>query len=151
MTSKVNAGMNMKNRVRELREAKGLSQATLANAMGVTQTIVSRIEIGKQSLSEVQMAQIAVELGVHPAELIDDPVWNNFPLSMLNEQLLRFISKIVIKLIKDHPTIDEDTVAEVMGSLYRRYAGQALGAKDQQKNIEEVAQILIGHELSKKH
>jgi transcriptional regulator with XRE-family HTH domain len=141
----------VKNRVRELREAKGLSQSKLAGAMDVSQTIVSRIEKGDQAMSDEQMLQIATKLDVHPVELIDDPRWNKIPYAKIDQALLRFINKIIIGLIKRHPSLDENLAADVMTSLYQRYATQPAGAKDRAKSITDAAEILIGHELAKKH
>jgi putative transcriptional regulator len=141
----------MKNRVRELREAKGLSQSKLADAMGVSQTIVSRIEKGSQALSDEQMIQIAGVFDVHPVELIDDPRWNKIPYTKIDQALLHFITKIVVGLIKQRPTIGEDLAADVMISLYHRYVTQPSGSKDRPKSIADTAEILISHELAKKH
>jgi len=140
----------MKNRIREIRESRGLSQKELAVSLDVTQAIISKIESDKQSMTDKQMSAIAKVLEVHPADLIDDQDWNRLPLSRLNEPLLKIICKIILKLMKKNSGIDENMMSEVITSLYRRYASQAAASKDQTKTIEDVADILVGHELAKR-
>lgn len=141
----------MKNHVRIIREGRGLSQTQLATSLGLTQGIISRIEADKQDMTDRQMVELAKCLGVHPVDLIDDPDWSAKPAPRLNEELLRIIGKTVIKQLKQNPTMDENTVAEVMVSLYRRYAsGNQMGGS-QNKQIEDTADILVSHEISKRH
>ena len=59
-------------RTRELRKAKGWSQADLAQRAGVTQATVSRIERGKVASLDLKVFEkLAKALEVHPAVLID--------------------------------------------------------------------------------
>ena len=46
-------------RIRQIREKKGESQTTLANALGCKQTIISKIENGEISLSTCRLIEIA--------------------------------------------------------------------------------------------
>ena len=58
-------------RIRELRQAKGWSQAELAQRAGVTQGNVSRIEGGKVASLDLEVFEkLANALDVHPAILI---------------------------------------------------------------------------------
>ena len=141
----------MKNRVKELRQAKGWSQARLADAFGTTQAIISNIESGKQSLTDRQMARLGAIFGVHPGELIDDPAWNKIPFSKLNEPLLKGIGRTLIKLIRHNRALAEETVAEIIASLYRRHNVASYASTPAQlKHIEETANVLIEHELAKR-
>ena len=59
-------------RIRELRKAKGWSQAELAQRADVTQATVSRIEGGKVASLDLEVFEkLAKALDVHPAVLID--------------------------------------------------------------------------------
>ena len=60
-------------RIRERRQAKGWSQAELAQHAGVTQATVSRIEGGKVASLDLEVFEkLADALDVHPALLIDE-------------------------------------------------------------------------------
>ncbi len=59
-------------RLRELRDARGWTQAELAERAEVTRATVSRIEGGKvRSLDLEVFEKLATALDVHPAVLID--------------------------------------------------------------------------------
>jgi DNA-binding Xre family transcriptional regulator len=61
-------------RLRELRIAKGLTQAQLADASHVPQSTISRLEAGKlANVNLKQLQQLADALGVHAALLIAHP------------------------------------------------------------------------------
>jgi len=61
-------------RLRELRTAKGFTQAQLADLSGVPQSTISRLEAGKlANVNLKQMQQLADALGVHAALLIAHP------------------------------------------------------------------------------
>lgn len=62
--------MELQNRVRELRKAKGLTQANLAARAGLTQGTVSQLEAGKLSLNLKWMRALAGVLECSPAELL---------------------------------------------------------------------------------
>ena len=62
--------MNIGNRIRELRTAKGLKIADLAEAVGVDGANISRVETGKQkSFTEQSLSKYAEALGVSISEL----------------------------------------------------------------------------------
>jgi transcriptional regulator with XRE-family HTH domain len=64
------------NRIRELREAVGLSQAELARRINVTPPALQKVEIGARKLDQQWMRRIAKALEVSPAELlptVDNP------------------------------------------------------------------------------
>lgn len=61
------------NRIRELREAKGLTGRQLAEMIGTTQETISRLETGRRKLTHDWMRVIAKALGVTPADLITAP------------------------------------------------------------------------------
>jgi transcriptional regulator with XRE-family HTH domain len=57
-------------KVRALREARGLSQEALAHAAGLHRTHVSLIERGQRCARLETIVNLAVALGVQPAELM---------------------------------------------------------------------------------
>jgi transcriptional regulator with XRE-family HTH domain len=57
-------------RVRERRNALGLSQEALAEQCGVHWTFLGQVERGQRNLSLHNMLKIAGGLGVDPAELV---------------------------------------------------------------------------------
>jgi transcriptional regulator with XRE-family HTH domain len=59
------------NRIRELREAKALTQEQVATAAGTDKTMIGRLEKGERRLTQQWMERIAPALGVSPAALID--------------------------------------------------------------------------------
>lgn len=62
------------NRIRELREAKGLTQTDLAAAAGTDKSMVGRLEKGSRRLTTRWMERLAPALGVPPAALMDASV-----------------------------------------------------------------------------
>ena len=60
------------NKVRELREAKGITQTELAAMCGITQTMISKIEVGESNGSVTVVKKIADVLGVTTDELLAD-------------------------------------------------------------------------------
>lgn len=59
-------------RLREVREAQGLSQARLARQSGVAQSYISRLEAGRLGTVNLKhLEKLARALGVNAAVLID--------------------------------------------------------------------------------
>lgn len=58
------------NRIKELREAIGLSQAELARMANVTPSALNKVELGSRGLDQQWMRRLAPLLGVTPAELL---------------------------------------------------------------------------------
>lgn len=63
------------NRIRELREAIGMTQAELARRINVTAPALQKVEAGTRGLDQQWMRRIAPHLGVAPADLL--PVEDN--------------------------------------------------------------------------
>lgn len=60
------------NRIRDLRQRLGLSAEQFGQRVGLAQSQVSRLELGKQALTADLMVQIALGLGIKPSQLLDD-------------------------------------------------------------------------------
>jgi transcriptional regulator with XRE-family HTH domain len=58
-------------RVRMLRRARGISQAELAQRLGISQNAYCRIENGKRELTVARFIALSHALGVPPGELLD--------------------------------------------------------------------------------
>jgi transcriptional regulator with XRE-family HTH domain len=59
------------NRIRQLREKRGLTQGALADLMGVAQSTVNRYEKGERFPKGEHLRSLAHHLGVRPADIID--------------------------------------------------------------------------------
>jgi transcriptional regulator with XRE-family HTH domain len=62
----------MRTRLREIRKAKGLTQADLAIKSGYSEGMVSRVEGGELAPSDEFLAALCKALGVTPKELFPD-------------------------------------------------------------------------------
>lgn len=60
---------DMKNRIKELREARGLTQPALAKLAGTTKNQLVKLESGSRRLSDHWAQRLAPHLGVQPYEL----------------------------------------------------------------------------------
>jgi transcriptional regulator with XRE-family HTH domain len=59
-------------RIRALRSSRGISQAELARAAGLSRGYLSRVEIGMQSPTLEVIERLAAALKVRPADLLED-------------------------------------------------------------------------------
>lgn len=80
------------NRIKELREAKGLSLEQVADAAGTSFQQIHRLERGKRRLTDDWMRRVAPALGVAPAALLSDqsPDKREFAKNAEEIALLRF-------------------------------------------------------------
>jgi transcriptional regulator with XRE-family HTH domain len=72
----------IQNRIKEIREAAGMSQDRLAELAGMSQQTISKLEKGKMDLDVKHMAAIAEALGVSPADLL-----SNAAMAALREEV----------------------------------------------------------------
>ena len=66
--------MGYLDRLAAIRKAKGFTQATLAERLGVEQPTVQRWEVGKREPDLAQLFELAKVLEVEPGSLIDDSI-----------------------------------------------------------------------------
>lgn len=83
--------MEITPRIRELRQAKGLTLKELSEMIGISIPHLSEIERGKKNLNNHLMARLSTSLGVSPSDLIadsDDPEAETFlsVIKSLNEE-----------------------------------------------------------------
>ncbi|MBQ2886378.1 MAG: helix-turn-helix transcriptional regulator [Alphaproteobacteria bacterium] len=62
----------MTNRIKEIRKEKGLTQAQLAEKIGVFQSVVQKVEAGTTDLNLHWMKKLSKALDVSPLELLPD-------------------------------------------------------------------------------
>lgn len=60
----------MGNRIRELRDARGLSQAELGRRIGATKQQISHLEHGRRRLTDTWIHKLAAALAVSPSDLL---------------------------------------------------------------------------------
>lgn len=70
------------NRIKDLREERGLTQDGLGELMGTTGETVQRLETGKRQLTQKWMERFAKALEVHVYELLEQrpPDWEGIPV-----------------------------------------------------------------------
>ncbi len=76
-------------RVREIREARGLSQTKLAEMTGLTQATLSNLESGKHDPHLETLRMLARALGVPPAALLEEDDPKEVALEATPEERLR--------------------------------------------------------------
>jgi transcriptional regulator with XRE-family HTH domain len=59
------------NRIRELRETRGLTLAELADRVGTTNQQISHLELGKRQLTVEWLRRLGVALECHPWAIVD--------------------------------------------------------------------------------
>lgn len=80
----------MENKIRELREERGLLQVDLAKKLGITQAALSYLETGKHNLTQKRLHSIAKALNVQPWEILN--VWTpTKPKGGIMKKLFSFI------------------------------------------------------------
>lgn len=81
-------------RLRELREAAGLSQRELADLISVRDATVSRYETGKAQLKADDLYRVAGALGVHPAEFYVELPAEAAPEEERPEAVARYVAEM---------------------------------------------------------
>lgn len=74
MNKKVTEVVTIKNRIKELRAQRGISQEELANAIGIARPYLSEIECGKKEPGGAIMIKIANYFGLYVQDvfIVDD-------------------------------------------------------------------------------
>jgi len=82
----------IKNRIRELRRSKGLTQVQLAKMIGVTQGGIQKMETGERTMDVEWMDKISKALNVKPYELL--PLeWQPSEITPAEQEILNIIRK----------------------------------------------------------
>lgn len=80
----------MRNRINELRLARGLSQDQLAKLVGTTRQTIFRLEKNQRRLSDVWLRKLGPALGADPGDLVSDRT----PVSLANGQPIPVIDYV---------------------------------------------------------
>ncbi|MFY7700674.1 MAG: helix-turn-helix domain-containing protein [Burkholderiaceae bacterium] len=98
-------------RLAKLRKAAGLSQAELAERLGVTQPLISRYEKGERRMFEDLLALTATALGVTPNELFGIQ-----SISPIESEKAKFSKRLVVRM-KQIELLPKRAQDHVMGML----------------------------------
>lgn len=66
-------------RIRELRNAKGISQEQLGLEVGLHRTYIVSVENGKRNISIVALSKIWTGLGITPKKFFDSDIFKPLP------------------------------------------------------------------------
>ncbi len=120
--------MKVGEKIRKIRELKGIKQDTMADLLGITQTTYSKIERNETELSLTRLTQIAKELGVKEEDIL---TWD--PAAVFNNSVVHSYSNF--------GTFYNQGIAEEERKLYDKL----IAAKDQEINtLRNYIQTLEG-------
>lgn len=93
----------LRNRIKELREARDLNQTQLGEKISVSHATIARLESGKIELTTEYMIALGRALGVHPLEIICD--LNELPKGDDEIQALHIMREMDPDSLKDWMTL----------------------------------------------
>lgn len=113
----------MSNRIREIRKARGLGLADLAQKIGVSMSAMSKLETGHMQVTVKYLEKLAKALDVAPAALLpSDP---GGP-SMINNSLLAEILAVTKELLlAKNIDIDPARHAAIVTRLYETFLARS--------------------------
>lgn len=114
-------------KIKQLREAHGLSQDELADSAGTTQVAIWRIETGKVGTNLKLLEKIAKQLDVEPAELLRSG----------SQQFSHGPKALLIELI---PALD-DTETEELLALAKAFEAARTRSKTDTTNQSELSPV----------
>lgn len=97
----------MDNRIKVLRESRGLSLEALATKVGATNQQISLLETGKRRLTVDWLYRLSKALKCHPWEVVDDDAPK--PLEPRDIQLLRRFKSLT--------TLQQDALLQLLNAL----------------------------------
>lgn len=104
----------MDNRLRELREGAGLTQAKLADLVNTTHSTIQRFEAGTRQMTEGWLRKLATALRCRPGDILDAPKNGGIDRDRMREAICGTLSAIRKRGIA--PT--EDEVADLIFYVY---------------------------------
>jgi transcriptional regulator with XRE-family HTH domain len=116
-------------KIRTIRELKGIKQETLATLLGISQTAYSKIERNESDISLTRLSQIAEQLGVKEEDILTlDPtaIFNNSIVHSYNNNSGTFYN---------HPLSDKER--ELYEKEKELYEKTILAMEDRIKHLEE--------------
>lgn len=122
--------MQIGDKIRKLREAKGLSQPQLAERAGVSQQLISNLESGKVKSSK-KLPEIAAALGAAPSQIdsryseAGAPAAREPAGSAFNEEVVRIDDvRDVLSELLDTVYSDDTVRTEVLDALLKAVQGR---------------------------
>lgn len=113
--------MEWPNRIREVREARGLSLEKLAKAVNTTKAQISRLEHGDRRLTVEWMLRLAKPLGVEPSALL--PAGKRKPTLGLSSEA--DLERVLRELLTQVPRGDVNRRARYLASALAAALGLA--------------------------
>lgn len=105
-------------KIREIRQSKGISQTVVATACGIKQSSYANIENGNTTKITTEIGKgIAIALNVDFNELFDIQVNNQD-----NQKLIDTLNKLVVEL--DDKIVKQDEVIDLQRKLIKFYEEQ---------------------------
>jgi transcriptional regulator with XRE-family HTH domain len=112
--------MDIAKRLRELREAKGLSQGDIERRSGLLRSYISRVEGGYTAPSLATLEKFASALGVEPYQLLFQGR-GHAAHAKVSEQVGSSKSvRRLVKLFESLPTSDRKLLLTLAGKLTKR-------------------------------
>jgi transcriptional regulator with XRE-family HTH domain len=94
--------MNLQTKIKEVRELKGISQASLAQAAGLSATYISLVESGKKSPTLKSLQKISNAIGV-PFPILAFLALEESDISPEKRSAFKLLAPAVYDLIEDMP------------------------------------------------
>lgn len=116
------------NKIRELREERGLTQDELARRIGTTAPTVSRLEMGRRRLTQDYMMSISRALGVDPADLVGSglpPVASSLFIHVVGD-----VAQDLWRVPTKEDAADYTTIPVVLPQRLGKFAGSAWRVTD---------------------
>jgi transcriptional regulator with XRE-family HTH domain len=122
----------MKNRIRELRKARGLTLKELARRVDTSNQQISHLETGKRRLTVGWLERIATALDCHPLELLDEG------LHLRNER-----ERALVELYRGLSEEQQDAFFEAVAALAKPLSDQEAHASSVGKSSGRNAKMAI--------
>ena len=111
--------MSTGDRIRTLREQRGITQEDLASVVGYkTRSSIAKIENGDSDPSQRMLLKIANALDVSPAELLEEPTGQETPVPPPRTTEARILAAGIDQL----PPDDRKKALDMMKLMFSKYA-----------------------------
>ena len=122
----------MKNRIRELRTARGLTLRELAGRVSTSNQQISHLETGKRRLTVGWVERIARALDCHPLELLDEG------LDLRNER-----ERALIELYRGLSEEQQEAFLQAAAALAKPLGGQEAGIPGEATPTEQTVRDAV--------
>ena len=121
-------------RLRGLRKGRGLSQGDLGKVLGIPQTTLSEIELGKASLTAEQLILVIKAFNVPLGH------FDQFPGEASGTVQKALVTHGASHLVDDHTLLPSESLARVDAAIR-----EALVAGESARELAALAPVIIGH------